>query len=64
MFGYSRNIHQKISIIYGVFKEKELLYAVELNNFMIVQAKAISNTKVPDKDMELINSWKSNFTIS
>jgi len=37
MFGYTKKIHQHKSIIYGVFKNDELLYAVELNAFSIVQ---------------------------
>ena len=60
MFGYSRSIHEQRSIIYGVFRVEELLYAVELNGFRIVQAKAVSNRIVPTEDMNIINSWKSN----
>ncbi len=60
MLGYSRKIHKKQSIIYGVFKAKELLYAVELNNFRIVQAKATANGNVSDEDMKVIKSWNNN----
>lgn len=59
MFGYSRNIHEQRSIIYGVYRAEELLYAVELNGFRIVQAKAISNNIVPADDMSIINDWKN-----
>jgi len=58
MFGYSRRIHQKHSIIYGVFKANELLYAVELNGSRIVQAKSVSNGIVPNADMSTINDWR------
>ena len=60
MFGYSRRIHEQRSIIYGVFREEELLYAVELNGFRILQAKAVSNNSVPVEDMNVINGWKNN----
>ncbi len=60
MFGYSRRIHQQQSIIYGVFRADELLYAVELAEFKIVQAKAVLNNVVPDEDMKIIKNWKNN----
>ena len=59
MFGYSRRIHQQQSIIYGVFRAEELLYAVELNGLTVVQAKAVSNNAVPDDDMTIIKKWKN-----
>lgn len=64
MFGYSRRIHQQQSIIYGVFRAEELLYAVELNGFRIVQAKSVSNNIVPDDDMSIVNSWQNNNLIT
>jgi len=63
MFGYSRSIHEQRSIIYGVFRAEELLYAVELNGFRIVQAKAVSNNTIPAEDMSIINGWKNNSLI-
>lgn len=60
MFGYSKRIHQQQSIIYGVFRAEELLYAVELNGFRIVQAKSVSNNIVPDDDMSIVNGWQNN----
>jgi hypothetical protein len=57
MFGYSRKIHQQSSIIYGVFRAEELLYAVELRNLKIIQAKAVSNSVVPSEDIKIINNW-------
>lgn len=58
MFGYSKRIHQQQSIIYGVFRAKKLLYAVELNGSRIVQAKATSNMIVPHSDMARIEYWQ------
>lgn len=64
MFGYSRRIHQQRSIIYGVFKENELLYAIELNGFHIVQSRAVSNGRVPSDDMSMIDAWKNKYFLS
>ena len=60
MFGYSRRIHEQRSVIYGVFRKEELLYAVELNGLKIVQARAVSNSSVPKEDMRIIDTWKNN----
>ncbi len=57
MFGYTKAIHQGKSTIYGVFKANELLYAIELKNSRIIQAKAVSNAKVPAYDMIVIEDW-------
>ena len=59
MFGYSGRIHRRQSVIYGAFKDEELLYAVEVSGFAIVQAKANFNGVVPDGDMGVIRGWKS-----
>jgi len=64
MFGYSSRIHEQISIIYGVFKKEELLYAVELNDFKIVQAKGGFNSSVDDVDMKIIHGWRSDRLIA
>jgi len=64
MFGYSRSIHEQRSIIYGVFKAEELLYAVELNAYKIVQAKAVSNQAVTINDMKIIKDWQKNTLIA
>ena len=60
MFGYIKRIHQHKSIIYGIFKDDELLYAIELNGFRLVQARGVSNSVVPSIRMNVINGWKSN----
>jgi len=57
MFAYSDDIHLQNSIIFGVFKEKKLLYAVEIKNNQITQAKAHSNRTVHCEDMETIKKW-------
>jgi len=59
MLGYKRSIHEGRSIIYGVFRAEQLLYAVELNNLSIVQAKAVFNRSVPEDDMTTIRGWNN-----
>ncbi len=62
MFGYSRRIHLQTSIIYGVFRDDELLYGVEIQNLQITQAKAMMNAKVLEDDMKIIQKWCSAFS--
>ena len=64
MFGYTRTLHEQSSIIFGVFKAEELLYAVEVNNFIIVQAKAVLNTPIPEGDMQVIKDWQNNLFLN
>lgn len=63
MFGYSRSIHNQISIIYGVFKEDKLVYAVEISNLKIIQAKAMFNRSIPEEDREIIQIWNKNMMV-
>ncbi|MDF1883690.1 PcfJ domain-containing protein [Sulfurimonas sp. SAG-AH-194-C21] len=60
MFAYSRSIHAQMSIIYGVFRAEELLYAVELSGFTIVQAQGVLNCDITNKDMNIIKYWEKN----
>lgn len=57
LFSYAENIYKRHSIIYGVFKKKELVYALEIYNENIVQAVKHSNLPIQSKDMELITDW-------
>lgn len=57
MNGYAINIQSGISIIYGVFRGDKLLYAIEINGDMIIQALGINNTNIPKNDMDIINLW-------
>ena len=58
MFGYAQKIHQQNSVIYGVFQNEDLLYAIELRNTYIVQAKASFNHSIPDKHRTIIEKWR------
>jgi len=57
MFGYSQKIHQQYSVIYGVFQNNDLLYAVELRNTYIVQAKANFNQSISGQHRTIIQGW-------
>lgn len=57
MFGYVRQIKNGHSLIYGIFKENALLYAIEIHNTKIIQAKAAFNKLVHHDDMQIINHW-------
>jgi len=57
MFGYSNAIKRGGSIIYGVFRNDRLLYAVEVRASRIVQALGNYNKKIIEDDKKLIDSW-------
>ncbi len=57
MFGYIGAIQKGDSLIYGVFKNDTLLYALEFGGTKIVQAKAVSNQSIPHDDMKKIKQW-------
>ena len=59
MFGYIDDIQRKSSLIFGVFKEGTLLYALELKEQKIIQAKAVFNQSIPQDDMQIIRKWHS-----
>jgi hypothetical protein len=54
---YAMSIQFEISTIYGVFRDDKLLYAVEINGDLILQALGIRNTKIPKNDMDIIDLW-------
>ena len=57
MFSYASHIHDQQTVIYGVFKERKLTYAVEIRNNRIIQAKAVNNKRLSDVERDLINAW-------
>ncbi len=61
MFAYAESIQNGSCIIYGVFKEEKLLYALELSEGKIVQVKAISNQSVPQEDMQKVKVWHQKY---
>ena len=63
MFGYVNTIKTGRSIIYGVFRENELLYAVEVKEMRIAQALGKFNRKIEEVDMNIIKKWHNDFYI-
>ena len=61
MFGYIDTIQSGSSLIYGVFKDESLLYALELSGEKIVQAKAASNRSIPQEDMKKVEKWHKQY---
>ncbi len=57
MFSYHPSITANETIIYGVFKNKQLLYAVEIFNDSINQASGKYNKEVLAEDNRMIVSW-------
>ncbi len=57
MFRYSDDIHRNKSIIYGVFRDNELKYAVEIKDNAIGQSYGIYNSVVSTEDMRVIKAW-------
>jgi len=58
MFSYKSKIQNKLSTIYGVFRDDTLLYAIEIQNNKIVQAYGKYNSDIKDdKDTDSILKW-------
>jgi len=60
MLGYKTSIHTNNSVIYGVFENGELLYAIRLKGFQIVEAKASCNRLILEDVNDIVNEWKLN----
>jgi len=57
MHGYSKSIHQGKTVIYGVFKDDILTYAVEIRGNKIVQALGKYNQRLEEEDKAEIDAW-------
>jgi len=57
MFSYTHAIHNRKSIIYGVFVDHELTYAVEIRGDKIVQASGVRNQTISRDDSKIIDMW-------
>ena len=60
IFADLKFIVNKERVIYGVFKDNQLLYAVKIEDNEIIQARTISNKFVPTRDMRIIDAWNKN----
>jgi len=57
MASYSREIHKKKLIIFVIFKEKKILYAIEIRGSKIVQALGKYNQDIEEEDRKEIDEW-------
>lgn len=57
MFSRAGRIASGNNQIYGVFKDQKLIYAVEVNSDMIIEAKGVANAPVPEQDYNTIRHW-------
>ena len=54
---YPDRIRQSRSLIYGVFSEDRLLYALEISDSRLVQCSGVANTPAEREDLQTIRSW-------
>jgi hypothetical protein len=57
LFSYGTTIQKGESLIFGIFKEGNLTYAIEIRRMELVQARARFNRKIPPVDMKKIGVW-------
>lgn len=57
MYGYSSAIKEGRSIIYSVYKDGILTYAVEIVGNKIIQALGKYNAKIDKEDRDIIDMW-------
>ena len=57
MLSYAREIHKRNRIIFGVFKEDVLSYAVEIREHKIVQSLGYDNKPINPEDSKEIDLW-------
>jgi len=58
MFSYADAIKDRRTVIYGIFKENKLTYAVEIRGRKIIQTKAVNNRSIVEDDREIIENWR------
>ena len=54
---YKSQILNGTDTIYGIFKNKKLVYAVNIVNNQIQEVSGKNNSSVRDEDLEIINKW-------
>ena len=58
MLGYKSSIHTNNSIIYGVFQNDELVFALRLKGEDIAEAKGSCNSTVPKNIYKIFKEWQ------
>jgi len=61
MFSYTKRIHRRQAIIYGIFQDGELKCALKLKHFKVAEAKGIANAMLSETIMEIIDGWESQY---
>lgn len=57
LYTYTSSIFSHSSLVYGVFKDNFLLYAVEMSEGNIIQMSGIQNSSIPIPYKRAIESW-------
>ncbi|MDD3591866.1 MAG: PcfJ domain-containing protein [Sulfurovum sp.] len=57
MLSYTYAIHKRQSIIYGVFVDHQLTYAIEIIGDKMVQASGVGNKSISKDDRKIIDRW-------
>ncbi len=61
MFSYARAIKQQQTLVYGVFIEDALLYAIEVREVKIVQKLGKYNKRIGEEHSAVISIWEAEF---
>lgn len=61
--GYGEPIKKYKTTVYGFFKDKELLFAVEIQNNKIIQARTKYNVELPQDEMDVVIAWHEEFIL-
>ena len=61
LFSYADKIAKKQCVIYGVFKDNKLHYAIEILDGEINQALGYSNKEINQTDKNDISVWFTNY---
>lgn len=57
MYGYASTIEKGESLIYGVFREDALQYAIEIHRHRVIQALGRYNARIIEEDRNAIDRW-------
>jgi len=57
LFSYSNSVFEGVTIIFGIFIDNDLIYAIEIRNNIIVQASSNYNRTLTTIEREKIDRW-------
>lgn len=61
--GYARRILKRESMIYGFFEEEKLVFVVELQDNLIVQARSVCNQDLLSRHNDYLEAWYKQFFV-